>query len=97
MSRAGLSIRAADAHDVDGLLELFAGAGMAASRARLLRRLSPGTEEVGVVLLAEDWGPPSGVLHVHWWTPLLSAAPVALISTLLVPQTGAASGLRGYC
>ena len=36
------------------------------------------------MLLAEDWGPPSGVLHVHWWTPLLSAAPAALISTLLV-------------
>ena len=38
----------------------------------------------GAVLVAMEWGPPSGVVAVHWFGSLAQDEPVAQITTLLV-------------
>ncbi len=38
----------------------------------------------GAILLALEWGPPSGVIAVSWRRSLLADMPIAWITTLLV-------------
>jgi GNAT superfamily N-acetyltransferase len=38
----------------------------------------------GAVLIAVAWGPPSGVVALHWYRDVAAAAPVAVITTLFV-------------
>ncbi len=46
----------------------------------------------GAVLLALEWGPPSGVVALHWFAGLATQRPVAQIDLLLV---GTAERRRG--
>ncbi|WP_419320421.1 GNAT family N-acetyltransferase [Caulobacter sp. ErkDOM-E] len=83
-SRHGLSVRAADSGDVDGLADLLKAAGPALAREQLARRLRAIQDQPGVLLIADEWGPPSGVITAHWHSVLTADLKVGWISTLFV-------------
>jgi aminoglycoside 6'-N-acetyltransferase I len=83
-NRHGLSIRTADMGDVDGLAELLGAAGLPTPRDRLASRLGAMREQPGGVFIADEWGPPSGLIAVHWHAVLTADLKVASISALLV-------------
>ena len=83
-SRYGLEIRAATTADAAGLATLLASAGPPADPLQLAERLVAVREASGTVLLAVQWGPPSGLLVMHWYQTLGASRPVAQITTLLV-------------
>jgi GNAT superfamily N-acetyltransferase len=91
--RRGLSIRAADSGDLDGLAELLRAAGVAIARDRLASRLSALQAQPGAVLIADDWGPPPGLITVHWHAVLTVDLKVAQISALLVDPARRRSGI----
>ncbi|WP_342152607.1 GNAT family N-acetyltransferase [Methylorubrum sp. SB2] len=81
-SRYGLEIRGITAADAPGLAEMLASAGLPAPE--LAGRLDGLRHGSGTALLALEWGPPSGIVVLHWYPALFEAAPVAQITTLLV-------------
>jgi aminoglycoside 6'-N-acetyltransferase I len=83
-SRHGLSIRAADSGDADGLAQLLKAAGQTLAREQLARRLRAIQDQPGVLLIADEWGPPSGVIAAHWHSVLTADLKVGWISTLFV-------------
>lgn len=83
-SRHGLSIRTAQAGDVDGLAALLKTAGEITPRDKLASRLSALLGQPGALLMADEWGPPSGLIAVHWHAVLSADLKVGWISTLLV-------------
>lgn len=92
-SRYGMSIRAAHSTDVEGLAELLATTGQTIARDKLALRLSAFQDQPGAVLIADEWGPPSGVIAVHWHAVLTADLKVGWISTLLVDPTRRRSGV----
>jgi GNAT superfamily N-acetyltransferase len=82
--RHGLEIRAAMPADAAGLATLLASAGVAVEARALADRLAALRQGPGTVLLAVQWGPPSGVVVLHWYPTLDDPRPAALITTLLV-------------
>ena len=91
--RFGLTIRAADAGDVDGLVELMRSAGESATREQLAVRMAALREHPGVVLLADEWGPPTGVLAAAWTPTLTADLRRAEITLLLVDPERRRSGV----
>lgn len=83
-SRYGLQIRTAAPADAAGIAELMASVGQAVSAPALIARLEALRREPGTALLALEWGPPSGLIVLHWVRTLESDHPVAQISTLVV-------------
>lgn len=83
-SRYGLEIRAAAPIDAPGLAELFASAGHAAEARDLAERLAAMRDAPGAALIAAQWGPPSGLVVLHWYWGLDDPRPTAQITTLLV-------------
>lgn len=83
-SRYGLSIRAANGGDLDGLAQLLGAAGQAIPRDRLASRLSALVDQPGAVLIADEWGPPAGLVVAHWHAVLAADLKVGSISALLV-------------
>ena len=83
-SRYGLSIRTANSGDVDGLAQLLATAGQTVTRDRLSSRLGSVLDQPGAVLIADEWGPPSGLIVAHWHAVLAADLKVGWISALLV-------------
>lgn len=83
-SRYGLSIRAAQMGDVDGLAALLRIAGETIAKDRLAARLSAFQDQPGVLLIADEWGPPSGIIAAHWHAVLTADLKIGWISTLLV-------------
>ncbi len=83
-NRYGVSIRAADAGDSDGIAELFRAAGAALDRRGLAKRLEAIRMEHGAALLASEWGPPSGIVVVTWSWTLTLEMKAARVTTLLV-------------
>ncbi|HEY4251542.1 MAG TPA: GNAT family N-acetyltransferase [Roseomonas sp.] len=49
-------------------------------------------QAAGTALIAAQWGPPSGLVVLHWYATLEDARPTAQITTLLV---GAEDRRRG--
>lgn len=92
-SRHGLSIRAANSGDADGLVELLRAGGETVARDRLAARLSAIQDQAGVVLIADEWGPPSGLVAVHWRAVLTADLMVGSISTLLVDPERRRNGI----
>lgn len=92
-SRHGLSIRTADAGDVDGLAELLGAAGLAVSRDRLASRLGAMLSQPGTLLVADEWGPPSGIIAVHWHAVLTADLKVGWISALYVDPARRRNGV----
>ena len=83
-SRYGLEIRAATAADAPGLAGLLGQAGIAIAPSTLSERLDALREVAGTVLVALEWGPPSGLVALHWHRTLGAPHPVAQITALLV-------------
>lgn len=83
-SRYGLQIRAATGADAPGLAALLESAGHPIALAALSARLEACHTGSGTVLLALEWGPPSGVIALSWFRTLESDFAVAQITTLLV-------------
>ncbi len=83
-SRYGLEIRAATAADVPGLAGLLGQAGTAVAPSTLSERLDALRAEAGTVLVALEWGPPNGLVALHWYRTLGAPHPVAQITALLV-------------
>ncbi len=82
-SRHGLEIRAATSADAPGLCTLISAAGQQAEPRTLAERLDALRLEPGAVLVALEWGPPSGLIMLHWYRTL-DAQPIAQITMLLV-------------
>ena len=83
-SRHGLSIRTANSGDLDGLVDLLKTAGENITRERLASRLSAVVDQPGALLIADEWGPPSGLIAVNWHSVLTTDLKVGWISALLV-------------
>ncbi|MFD0938098.1 GNAT family N-acetyltransferase [Methylobacterium trifolii] len=91
-NRYGLEIRAATAADAPGLAELLGSTGLSVAAQDVVERLDALRAGQGTVLIALEWGPPSGVIVLHWYRTLATAAPVAEITLLHV---GAEERRRG--
>ncbi len=91
--RRGLAIRAAGAADAAALSELFASAGYHLPTATLADRLAAISAGAGTALAAWEWGPPSGVVVLHWYAALHSERPIAQIDVLLVAAEARRRGL----
>lgn len=83
-SRYGLEIRAATAADAPGLAELLGAGGRAADPQVLAARLAAVRQGPGTALIAAEWGPPSGMVELHWFATLAADHKVAQITALLV-------------
>lgn len=83
-NRYGLSVRSAHVSDADGLAQLLSSAGHPVAKDRLTQRLSAVLDQPGALLIAEEWGPPSGVIVAHWRAVLTADQKVGAISALLV-------------
>lgn len=92
-SRYGLEIRAATAADAPGLAELLGRAGVAIAPRTVSDRLDALREEAGTVLVALEWGPPSGVVALHWYRTLEAPHPVAQVTGLLVDPEARRRGI----
>lgn len=92
-NRYGLSVRSAQVGDADGLVELLANAGHAVGKDRLAQRLTAMLDQPGAVLIADEWGPPSGVIAVHWHAVLTADLKVGTISALLVDPDRRRNGI----
>lgn len=82
--RHGLEIRAASAAEAPGLAILLAEAGLMLEARDIAERLAALRQGQGAALVALQWGPPSGLVLMHWYHTLESASPVAQITMLLV-------------
>ena len=83
-SRYGLQIRTAAPADAPGVAELLASAGHAVDATTLARQLENLRQGEGTALLALEWGPPSGLIVLHWLQLLGPDGRVAQVSGLLV-------------
>jgi aminoglycoside 6'-N-acetyltransferase I len=83
-TRYGLEIRAATGADAAGISELLNAAGHAISPRAIAERLDAAHPRPGAALLAQEWGPPSGLVMVHWYWTIEADQPTAQITTLLV-------------
>jgi len=92
-SRYGLEIRAAANTDAQGLCELLTAAGHPITPLILTDRLNALRQVAGAVLLAAEWGPPTGVVVLHWYRTLEADQPTAQITTLLVAPTERRRGI----
>jgi len=91
-SRHGLEIRSANATDAPGLAEIFAAAGTVISEASLTARLDA-VRAAGTALIAQEWGPPSGIIALHWYPTLAADQMTARITTLFVAPEAQRRGI----
>lgn len=63
---------------------LLAAAGHVIDARELAERLAAMRDSSATALVALQWGPPSGLVVLHWYRTLQAARPVAQITTLLV-------------
>ena len=82
--RYGMEIRAATAIEAPGLAVLLAAAGHVIDARALAERVAALRHASATALVALQWGPPSGLVVLHWYPTLQAARPVAQITTLLV-------------
>lgn len=83
-NRYGLEIRSATPADAAGLAELLGACGVAIAPRALAERIEALRQDRGSALLALAWGPPSGLIVLHWHATLVDVHPVAAVSTLAV-------------
>jgi aminoglycoside 6'-N-acetyltransferase I len=83
-TRYGLEIRATTSAEAPGLCELLSAAGHEIAPRILAERLDAIRQAPGTALIAVEWGPPSGLVILHWYRTLDADQPTAQITTLLV-------------
>jgi len=83
-TRYGMEIRAATSAEAPGLCDLLAAAGHVIPVRILAERLDAIRQGASTALVALEWGPPSGLVVLHWYHTLDAAQPTAQITTLLV-------------
>jgi GNAT superfamily N-acetyltransferase len=83
-TRHGLEIRAASVSDAEGLCDLFRAAGHVIATRVMAERLEAARQGAGAVLIAIEWGPPTGVIMAHWYRTLEADHPIGQVTTLLV-------------
>ena len=77
-------MRAATNADIGGIADLLTAAGQRVSAATLTARLEAVRQGTSVVLIAIEWGPPSGLVALNWFATLSDDLPSAQISLLIV-------------
>jgi GNAT superfamily N-acetyltransferase len=82
--RHGLEIRAATAAEAPGLAILLAEVGLELDPRDIAERLATLRQGSAAALVALQWGPPSGLVLMHWYSTLEAASPTAQITLLLV-------------
>ena len=92
-SRYGLEIRAAAAADAPGLSALLGAHGHVVAPGLLASRLGALHDAHGIILVALEWGPPSGLVMLHWYPVLMSDQPIAQITLLLVGRDDRRRGI----
>ena len=92
-SRYGLEIRAAANTDAQGLCDLFTSSGNRLSSPISAGRLDALRQDAGAALVAAEWGPPIGLVVLHWYRTLEADQPTAQITTLLVAPTERRRGI----
>ena len=83
-NRYGMEIRAATAAEAQGVSELLATAGHDIAPRVLTDRLDAIRREAGAAMIAVEWGPPCGVVVLHWYRTLDTDRFTAQITTLFV-------------
>ena len=92
--RYGLSVQTPGAGDLPGLAALLrAGAGLPVTPARLGARIEAIRAEGGAVLIAAEWGPPSGVVSLHRTRTLVLDEPAGRVGFLLVDPEARRRGI----
>jgi aminoglycoside 6'-N-acetyltransferase I len=92
-SRYCLEIRAAANTDAQGLCDLLIAAGLRSSPQISAERLDALRQVAGAALVAAEWGPPIGLVVLHWYRTLEADQPTAQITTLLVAPTERRRGI----
>jgi len=92
-TRHGLEIRAATSADAPGLCELLRAAAREVSPGDVARRLDAIGPAPGAILIAAEWGPPVGLVVLHWYRTLAADRPTAQITTLLIAPTERRRGI----
>jgi len=92
-SRYGLTVRAVNAGDAAGIGELLAASGRRLDSHNLAGRLDALQHQQGVALVALEWGPPSGLIILHWYQTLEVAQPIAQVTSLLVAPDARRRGI----
>lgn len=92
-SRYGLEIRAVANTDAQGLCDLFITAGHRISPPISPERLDALRQDAGAALVAAEWGPPIGLVVLHWYQTLEADQPTAQITTLLVAPSERRRGI----
>ena len=93
MSRYGLEIRAAAPADAAGVAEFLAANGLVIPAEAIAARLAAIRTGPGTALLAQDWGPPCGLVVLDWHPVLTADRPQARLSFLLVGLTDRRRGI----
>lgn len=83
-SRYGVEVRAATPADALGIAMLMGTAGPLGDARELGERLGVLRHSSGIALIAVQWGPPCGLVVLHWYPTLEDARPTAQITTLIV-------------
>jgi aminoglycoside 6'-N-acetyltransferase I len=92
-TRHGLEIRTATGADAPGLCETLSTIGHEMSPRALAERLEAVCHGPGTALIAVEWGPPVGLVLLHWYRTLEADQPTAQITTLLVVPDGRRRGI----
>ena len=92
-SRYGLEIRAATVGDAAGIADLLRACGHPVAADALAERIEALRHGPGAILVAVEWGPPSGLVVLHWYASLAANLPTAQITTLLVDPDARRRGL----
>ena len=92
-TRYGLEVRAATNADAQGLCNLLGVSGREVGLLTLAERLEAVRQQPGAVLLAADWGPPIGLVSLHWYRTLHADQPIARIDTLVVEPEARRRGI----
>ena len=83
-NRYGLAIRALDAGEIDGVAQLLHASNINIPQDKLGARHETMRTQPGVVLIAEEWGPPTGLIALTWSARLDSDLKAAEVTSLLV-------------
>ena len=81
-----MEVRAATALEAPGIASLLATAGHVIDARTLADRIAGLRQTSATALVALQWGPPCGLVVLHWYQTLGAARPIAQITTLLVNE-----------